>query len=461
MLRPDDEPALYLVEQSFSGPDGARAHAARLRLPPAPRGVLRARRAAPRKDARRRPSVDRLELLRATHANLSQIFLLYADPANEVGRALAAAAPPPAPALEAPDGDGNPCRLRPVTGPVVDQVVALLAGRQVLIADGHHRYETALAYRAERRAAGDKSADWVMVCLSSMDDPGLAVFPTHRLLKGVARAEGGRGRRAPARRLHDRRAGRRRARDCAPAMERVGRSTGPRKALGLYFAARAALRHVSSCAMRRSSSGLSRAASRRPRPGCRSRCWPSSSFATRSGSTPIASRATSTSPRASTTPGLPRGRRLRPRRLPRRPPRWTRCARRRARRDHAAEVDLLLPEAPHRARLQRPVAARRRPRRRSPPTSRALVATPRAIVPCDVTRHRAGRATLAVRHGGKWRRRRLHGGGAVSVTPRSLDRSRTSSWRRRRSASRRRCSPVKRTGSNEANLGVPTNIGDL
>ncbi len=124
--------------------------------------------------------------MRATHANLSQIFLLYADPGNEVGRALAAAQPPPAPALEAPDADGNPCRLRPLTGPIVEQVVSLLADKQLLIADGHHRYETALAYRAERRAAGDDSADWVMVCLSSMDDPGLAVFATHRLLKGVA-----------------------------------------------------------------------------------------------------------------------------------------------------------------------------------------------------------------------------------------------------------------------------------
>ena len=55
----------------------------------------------------------------------------------------------------------------------------------MLIADGHHRYETALAYRDERRAAGDHSADWVMVFLSSMDDPGLAIFPTHRLLAGL------------------------------------------------------------------------------------------------------------------------------------------------------------------------------------------------------------------------------------------------------------------------------------
>jgi len=62
--------------------------------------------------------------------------------------------------------------------------VKLVAGKQVIIADGHHRYETALAYRDERRTAGDAAADRVMVYLSSMDDPGLAIFPTHRLLRG-------------------------------------------------------------------------------------------------------------------------------------------------------------------------------------------------------------------------------------------------------------------------------------
>jgi uncharacterized protein (DUF1015 family) len=236
VLRPDDEPALYVVEQSFTGPDGGertrRGFICRLRLE-----EFSARVVLPHEKTHSAPKLDRLELLRATHANLSQIFMLYADPANEVGRALAAAAPPPAPAPETRPRDGNPCRLGPVTGPVVDLVVALLAGRQLLIADGHHRYETALAYRAERRAAGDMSADWVMVCLSSMDDPGLAVFATHRLLKGVAvpSADEVVARLRPAFTIAEQGAGS--PRDCAPAMERVSRSTGPGKLLGLYFAA--------------------------------------------------------------------------------------------------------------------------------------------------------------------------------------------------------------------------------
>jgi len=63
--------------------------------------------------------------------------------------------------------------------------VALLRERPLYIADGHHRYETALAYRDERRAAGDHGADTLMVYLCSMSDPGLTVFPTHRLVRDV------------------------------------------------------------------------------------------------------------------------------------------------------------------------------------------------------------------------------------------------------------------------------------
>ena len=97
--------------------------------------------------------------------------------------------PPPAQrAREARDGDGNLHRIVPLGGPGVERVVALLREPPLYIADGHHRYETALAYRDERRAAGDHSADTLMVYLCSMSDPGLTVFPTHRLVRGRRRA---------------------------------------------------------------------------------------------------------------------------------------------------------------------------------------------------------------------------------------------------------------------------------
>ena len=236
VLRTDHEPALYLVDHTFAGPDGRertrRGFICRLRLEDfAARVVL------PHERTHAGPKLDRLELLRATRANLSQIFLLYADPDGAIGRTLAAAAPPPKPALEAPDGDGNRCRLGLLTGPAAEQVTELFAGRQLLIADGHHRYETALVFRDERRAAGDESADWVMVCLSSTDDPGLAVFPTHRLLKDVVLPPVDEvvARLRAAFEVTEQSGGG--AGDCAPAMERVSVSRGADKVLGLYFTA--------------------------------------------------------------------------------------------------------------------------------------------------------------------------------------------------------------------------------
>jgi uncharacterized protein (DUF1015 family) len=182
-LRRDDEPTLYLLEHAFTGPDGwertRHGIICLLKVEEFARRVV-----LPHEKTHKGPKADRLKLMRATHADLSQILMLYADPGNEVGAALAAAPPPLSPPLEVADRDGNRCRLRPLTGATVDRIVQLLAPRQVLIADGHHRYETAIAYRDERRAADDDSGDRVMVYLSSMDDPGLAIFPTHRLLKG-------------------------------------------------------------------------------------------------------------------------------------------------------------------------------------------------------------------------------------------------------------------------------------
>ena len=127
VLATDPEPALYLVEQSFAGPDGRhytrRGFVCLLRLE-----EFAARVVLPHEKTHAGPKVDRLELLRATHANLSQIFLLFPDPAHDVGATLDEASREleAAPALEARDDDGNPCRLRVLTGPAADHVAALL-----------------------------------------------------------------------------------------------------------------------------------------------------------------------------------------------------------------------------------------------------------------------------------------------------------------------------------------------
>ena len=182
-------PSLYLVDQTYRGPDGRertrRGFVARLRLADfAERVVL------PHERTHAGAKMDRLRLYRASRADLSQIFLLVPDDDGAVEAALAAAADAAAGAgaREARDGDGNVHRIVPLSGPARGARRRSAARPPLYIADGHHRYETALAYRDERRAAGDHSADTLMVYLCSMSDPGLTVFPTHRLVRDVDRA---------------------------------------------------------------------------------------------------------------------------------------------------------------------------------------------------------------------------------------------------------------------------------
>jgi len=189
----DEEPAVYLVDQTYRGPDGAahtrRGFVARLTL-----AALDERIVLPHEKTHAGPKVDRLRLYRATHADISTIFLLYPDDDGAVTAELGAAAaelgmgggePDPAAVRAAHDGDGNVHRVAAVRGERAARIASLLAGQSLYVADGHHRYETALAYRDERRAAGDHSADTLMVYLCSMRDPGLMVFPAHRMVKGI------------------------------------------------------------------------------------------------------------------------------------------------------------------------------------------------------------------------------------------------------------------------------------
>ena len=183
----DELPGIVVVDQTYTGPDGRertrRGFIARLRL-----AALDHKTVLPHERTHAGPKVDRLRLYRATHADISQIFLLFPDDDGAVGAELgtAAAGVPGDTWRDAHDGDGNRHVAAAVTGPAAERVAEVLRGRPLYIADGHHRYETALAYREERRAMGDSSADTLMVYLCSLSDPGLTVFPTHRLLRGIA-----------------------------------------------------------------------------------------------------------------------------------------------------------------------------------------------------------------------------------------------------------------------------------
>jgi uncharacterized protein (DUF1015 family) len=175
----DAEPAIWAIAQDYAGPDGAKRtrHGilARVRVEDFSTGqVLPHERTLPG------PKQDRLELTRATRHNLSAIFSLSTeDPWPLVAPAIEGAAP----WGEASDESGSATRVWRVADPaVLAAVTEQQAGARLLIADGHHRYETAIAYRDEVGGEGDH--EFTLMALTGLADPGLTVFPTHRLLSG-------------------------------------------------------------------------------------------------------------------------------------------------------------------------------------------------------------------------------------------------------------------------------------
>jgi uncharacterized protein (DUF1015 family) len=172
----DSEPSLWALTQDYTAPDGS-SHSrhgvlARVRIEAYDSSVIR-----PHERTHPGPLLDRLELTRATGFNLSPIFSLSSeDPWPLVEPALG-----PEPWGEVTDEDGTVNRLWKVDDPAVHRAVTeLMAGAQLLIADGHHRYETARTFRDE--VGGEGPQNYTLMSLTGLDDPGLTVFPTHRLL---------------------------------------------------------------------------------------------------------------------------------------------------------------------------------------------------------------------------------------------------------------------------------------
>ena len=136
-----------------------------------------------------KPKADRLDLLRATRAHFGQIFMLYSDPAAEIEAALNTSTPPD---MQSRDEYDVLHRAWKISDPkVIEAVRGKMRDKKLIIADGHHRYETALNYRNQRRseagAAGEKDAayDFVMMTFVNMDSPGLVILPTHRVVHGL------------------------------------------------------------------------------------------------------------------------------------------------------------------------------------------------------------------------------------------------------------------------------------
>lgn len=186
VLRQDIQPSLYRYLQKFTVP-GSDARAERQgfialgRLEDYSAGIVFRHELTHSK-----PKADRLELLRSTRAHFEQIFMLY-DGSGEVEAQTHSAAPPD---IEVTDEYGVLHRVWKISDPAaIAALQAQMREQKLIIADGHHRYETALAYRDERRAAAGNSApapyDSMMMTFFNMNSPGLVILPTHRVVYGL------------------------------------------------------------------------------------------------------------------------------------------------------------------------------------------------------------------------------------------------------------------------------------
>jgi uncharacterized protein (DUF1015 family) len=175
----DERPSIWALTQDYSAPDGSRH--SRHGILVAVRVVDYDEGVRPHERTHPGPLEDRLLLTRATGYNLSPIFSLSTEDAWP----LVEPALSPEPWGEATDETGTVNRVWRVADPDVHAAVGeRLAGAELLIADGHHRYETARAFRDE--VGGEGPHDFTLMALTGLDDPGLTVFPTHRVLSGIA-----------------------------------------------------------------------------------------------------------------------------------------------------------------------------------------------------------------------------------------------------------------------------------
>lgn len=187
VLRQDSQPSLYKYSQVFTVPGTSEQAERRGFIAAGQLEEYSARIVFRHEQTLSKPKADRLNLLRATRAHFGQIFMLY-NGAGKVDALLESSRPPD---VEVTDEYSVLHRVWKVSDPaMIARVQAEMKQRNLIIADGHHRYETALAYRNERRAAarnGNATAayDSVMMTFVDMDRPGLVVLPTHRLVFGL------------------------------------------------------------------------------------------------------------------------------------------------------------------------------------------------------------------------------------------------------------------------------------
>jgi uncharacterized protein (DUF1015 family) len=188
VLVSESEPAIYPYSQSYELPGHAssarqrRGFIALCRLEDYAASVVHRH-----EETLSGPKADRLELLKATCAHFGQIFVLYSDPGQEIEGALERSTAA-APLSAVTDEYGTVHSLwKEGDATIVKRVVAAMRNKPLVIADGHHRYETALAYRDYCRAQGqtDGRTDYVMMTFVRKESAGLTILPTHRVVHGL------------------------------------------------------------------------------------------------------------------------------------------------------------------------------------------------------------------------------------------------------------------------------------
>jgi uncharacterized protein (DUF1015 family) len=187
ILCQDSQPSFYVYYQVFAAPSGSRFER---------RGFIALGRVEDysskvvfrHEQTLAKPKADRLDLLRATRVHYEQLFLLYED-SGEIDSMLT---PRAAPTIDVGDEYGAAHRVWQISDPgVIASVQKRMSDKKLVIADGHHRYETALNFRDECRAAAPAGRnpqapyEYVMMTFINMNDPGLLVLPTHRVVHSL------------------------------------------------------------------------------------------------------------------------------------------------------------------------------------------------------------------------------------------------------------------------------------
>jgi len=190
LLIRDETPAIYYYIQRYTQLDGSasarKGFIALSRIDDFGEGKIHAH-----ERTLSGPKVDRLQLISACKANFSCIFTLYSDAELTVNKLLMGVIEGKTPDIDVFDDEGVENIIYKITDPsVIDTVTAVMTDKALFIADGHHRYETSINYRNMMRAknpnaAGDQPYDYVMMYFSNMDDEGMTVWPTHRVIHNL------------------------------------------------------------------------------------------------------------------------------------------------------------------------------------------------------------------------------------------------------------------------------------